>query len=262
MNSIVMKISRITKIYAKAMVFVLVIASGFQLSKAQPFMDNSENGFQGWIGLIARNQDNGYEQDSYIFINSEATVGYDQSLDALFVKGEGPVFYSVADGEELSSNNIPALTDNLQIPFVFIPESSSDYQIEIAGLEWIDSQVFMYDNVTKLDHNFSSEPIYRFSVQSGADSVRFLFHFQTQGIEKESRKNTFNAFYANGYLHYSFLENDNLLIIHDLNGQQVLEFHPQPGIQASMPLDLKNGIYILRLVSGQVNSYRKILVRN
>jgi len=149
------------------------------------------------MSLTVRNTSTGNARESYIFINSESTFGFDQMYDTEYEQGSGPGFHSIAGNEKLRTNSIPQLNSETEINFVFIPNHGSNYEIEASGLDLIESPVYLYDWKSRSDLNLSLNPLYKFSSRPGDDSVRFILHFGTIGIDPPAKHKEFNAYYYN-----------------------------------------------------------------
>jgi hypothetical protein len=240
-----------------ALTFCLLMITSQAFS--QPTLN--EKSFSGWIGLTASNLENGNSQDAYIFLNNEATDGFDVLFDGKFKRGNGPVFYSQSGYEQLTTNSIPSFSENVQIEFVFKPEEEGEFQIEASGLDLVESQVFMYDNVSRLDHNFSLEPMYQFNAIPSDDSVRFTVHFQSAGLESMEVGTNFQASYASGILNVSAKDTFDRIVLFEMSGKKVIDIRNGGMNNLVLPLQTSAGIYILRCFSGNKSYAKKLAIR-
>lgn len=228
---------------------------------SQSFPDYGGMSMLGWIGLTARDPMVGDARESYIIINTEATNGFDPLYDLEFSPGPGPDFYSLSDEKPLSTNCIPSLEESSTISFVFIPKESGEYEVEVAGLDMIQSQVFLYDNQLKSDHNFSQEPVYYFSSDPSDDPMRFLIHFKAADIPSPKEQKGIKSFYYDECLYYTPLTAKDQLILTDFKGRCILDRRSTGTEMTGIPIHLSPGVYILRSVSGNQIYSSKILVR-
>jgi hypothetical protein len=220
----------------------------------------NEKSVLGWIGLTALNTSSNSTQESYIIINPEATSGFDLLFDLEYLPGDGPMFYSLAGNEKLTTNSLPSLSAETEINFVFIPNQEGNFEITASGLDMIEEPVFLYDRISRADQNLSQSPVYSFQSLTGDDSARFVLHFGQTGIDNPLNGNSFKAFYYNGGLHFNTLGPNDFLVLSDMQGRILKQVQPGYGATHEYPIEMTPGIYILRLISGKESYVRRILV--
>ena len=71
-------------------------------------------------------------QSSIVRFNPSATEAYDADFDAYFLAGFAPMFYSVSGSSLYALNTLPAVSNELAIPFGFMKNSATNYNIELA----------------------------------------------------------------------------------------------------------------------------------
>lgn len=199
--------------------------------------------------------------ECYIIVNPASTSGFDMMYDLRFLPGSGPVFYSMAADEKLSTNCIPNFTSQSSIPFVFIPDGDGSFDIEISGVELIQEQVILYDRLSKAQHNFSQDPVYYFDAQAGQDSLRFEIQFKTAGSDDNNQAEVFNVFYSQGSLNYESSAQARSFSLFSLEGKLMFN---SPGLTekaASFPVSLMPGIYLVRVQMQEGLIVRKIFIQ-
>ncbi len=213
----------------------------------------------GWIGLSAFNLEEGSVKECYIIINPNATDGFDLLYDAEFQAGDGPVFYTESNGIRLSTNSIPELNSETNMHFIFSASVNGSHQIEAYGLELIEQQVFLYDQLAKSDHNLSLDPVYHFEASIGQDSSRFMLHFQPTGIG-EKEYNELKVYPLNGEMRIENVTEQTSISIYSTGGicqyAKLLSFTGS----GSVPVHLPKGIYIVKLNSNSSNLVQKVFI--
>lgn len=225
-----------------------------------PGEGNIKNDVYGWMALTAKNVNADNLQESYIFLNPESTSGFDLQFDAVYSQGDGPRFYSIAGGKALFSNDIPSLTDQTEIQFIFIPNNGTDFQIEASGLEMMPLPVFLYDKKSRSDQDLAMNSVYSFIAQPGDDSTRFVLHFGVTGIQQPEEPAQFNVYYSASELHYSTLSNTDVLTVTSMDGREIRSFKTGNIGRQNSVVSLKSGAYIVQLVSGNKCFSKKILI--
>jgi hypothetical protein len=94
----------------------------------------------------------------------------------------------------------------------------------------------------------------------GDDSARFVLHFGLTGIEDPADSKDFKAFYFDQVLHIKFLSSNDIVTVFDLHGIQMKQIHSQGMESLAYPIALPPGVYLLRLVSGNITRSMKIMV--
>lgn len=227
-----------------------------RLSNLQPPL---KQGLGCWIGFSAIDLTANTLQECYIIINPESTDGYDIQYDAAFVPGAGPVFYTESNGARLSTNSIPELTTHTQIKFIFSPNTNGAHRIEVFGLELIQDQVYLYDQLSKSDYNLTQHPVYEFQASVGEDSSRFMLHFQPEAISVQPDKQN-RMFVAQGQFVLTNAESEGLISFYSPGGICVKECRAMSAGEFRQPLDLPSGIYIVKYRNSQGTLVRKILI--
>lgn len=252
------------RIYLCTFLLILIVTPSFAGSGGSENRnpDMQQKAFiSSWIGLTARNLDEGNSQESYIIINPSSTAGFDLMYDSRFLPGSGPVFYSMAAEEKLSTNCIPDFSSQSAIPFVFIPNGEGSFDIEISGVELIQEQVILYDRLSKAQHNLSLDPVYYFDAEAGQDSLRFEIQFRTAGTENDAEAEVFNLYYSQGSLFYQSSAQGKSFTLMNLEGKLI---YKSPGLAektGSFPVNLMPGIYLVRVLMQDGLIVRKIFIQ-
>ncbi len=213
------------------------------------------------IKLTAVDPQGSTAQESIIKFNENATTGFDNEFDSYFLPGYAPQFYSLINNEiAVSTNTFPEFNEQLSIPFTFIKNSSSNFSIEVEGINNLvpQTQVSLVDLKTNTTQNLLENPVYTFESSEGDDIERFLIQFGVLGLEEESIENKLNFYVYNNTLN---IVNDDLqkgiIQIFDMLGQKVLE-KTYSAQDNSFNIDLPSENYIVRIISGDKIANGKI----
>lgn len=219
-----------------------------------------KSGDQNKIKLIAREADNNSAQSSNIVLNAAASENYDPQVDATFLGGYAPMFYSKKDDHHLSTYALASVSDDLTIPYGFVSNGASEYAIELT--ENIDGQtIYLTDLITNTTHNLSENPVYSFTASSGDSPDRFLLHFGVVGIGEQDQTSTLNAYTYNNRLYVNNSLEKAQLAVYDLQGRLLMQQSANSNGLQSLPLDLKAGVYVVRLSNAQEAMSVKINVQ-
>lgn len=150
------------------------------------------------IKLIAYDTDGNTAQESIIRFNENATSDFDLEYDSYFFRGFAPAFYSVIPEGNLSTNTISMVTWETRIPFSFIKNNSSNYYIEVEGVNNLEPQESVFLTDLKLNHsqNLNTNPLYSFTSEEGDIAERFIIHFSALAIDDLEPMEQINVFAA------------------------------------------------------------------
>jgi hypothetical protein len=208
------------------------------------------------IVLTAHDLDHQMKQESKVAFNPDATEGFDLEHDAYFMGGYAPRFYSVSEGAAYALNTLPAMTEELVIPFTFVKNEGTNFEITLdAALDY--GTIYLLDNKTNVLVNLSQTGSYSFVAADGDDVNRFLLKFGAVGIDDPAAAEaSIEIFTAGDALYFNAKQPGNATVsIYDLLGRTVLttEVHMSPS--ASVDVSRLGGTYIVRAIAnGEVVS--------
>jgi aryl-phospho-beta-D-glucosidase BglC (GH1 family) len=144
---------------------------------------------QGWyknsdtekIRLLLKDLEQNTAQESTILFHPEATENFDPELDSRFLAGYAPQFYSVSNGESLSVNAYKSPDENLEIPFHFFKNASSNFEIHLFENSTGET-IFIEDTKTGAIHAFSEVNPYLFESGNGDNPNRFVLKFRETAV--------------------------------------------------------------------------------
>jgi len=208
------------------------------------------------ILLTAHDLDHQMKQESKIRFNENATEGFDLQYDSYFMGGYAPRFYSVSQGAAYALNTLPAMTEELVIPFTFVKNEGTNFEITLdAALDY--GTIYLTDNKTNVTVNLSQTGSYSFVAADGDDVNRFLLKFGAVGIDDPAAAETSIEIYTAGdALYFNAKQPGNATVsVYDLLGRTVLttEVHMSPS--ASVDVSRLSGTFIVRAIAnGEVVS--------
>jgi hypothetical protein len=187
----------------------------------------------------------GNAQESRVILNPASTAGFDMMFDGEFLKGYAPEFYSIVNGQKLSTNSIPDLNNTTEIPFGFVKTSGNDFRIEATGVETLPEKAYLKDLKTGTVTDLSQNPVYAFTSSEGDNPERFLLKFGNVGIPGHEQ-NFLKAWYSQGKLILSNTGGEAFVEIYNMAGQQVYQCTT---CSNPIQLSLSAGIYFARVTS-------------
>ncbi|MDD4742914.1 MAG: T9SS type A sorting domain-containing protein, partial [Bacteroidales bacterium] len=213
--------------------------------------------------LTAKSHEAGNAQESRIIVNPEATTDFDLMLDGEFLSGYGPLFYSVAGDLKLSTNSLPQISAETEIPFNFIKNEGTQFSITASGFEGLSATPYLIDLKTGSSQNLIDQPVYNFTAAEGDVPNRFLLKFGAVGIgDNIATEQT--SIYSHGQIVYiSSTKSANALIsIYNITGQQVYTNTMVIDGQKQITLNTPTGWYIVKVRTQQGVATQKVFIKS
>ncbi|GAP42621.1 protein containing Por secretion system C-terminal sorting domain [Lentimicrobium saccharophilum] len=189
-------------------------------------------------------------QSSIVRFNPSATEAYDADFDAYFLAGFAPMFYSVSGSSLYALNTLPAVSNELAIPFGFMKNSATNYNIELAK-NIPATIVYLTDIKTGTVTNLTDEGAYHFTAAEGDDANRFTLHFGTLGMDDPSTTAPVNIYAYGGVVYLNGPDAKASVTITDLTGRVVMaERVNGNGLSMINAGSLPKGVYVVTAVAG------------
>ncbi len=226
---------------------------------------STEQGSKNRLLLTAVDPVGKTAQKSIIVVKEDATdTGFDTQYDSHFLAGYAPQFYSVTDGVALSLNALPSLSDETEIPFTFIKNSSTDFYITVEGIETLNpaEKVYLKDLKTGYTQLMNDNPRYEFSSQDGDDPNRFVLLFAPVGIEENIAVKPFNIYNSGSRINIVSNDKNNdgaVARIYNVAGQQVKTV-TLSGTKTTVDMGNAKGIYVVSVISGSKSQNQKVVL--
>lgn len=215
---------------------------------------------QEQVLLVASETEGGSAQESKIIVNPMATEGFDFDYDSRFLAGYAPAFYSVANGQQLSTNSMAALAADKAIPLGFVKNNASAFTIELKE-SLAGRVVYLTDNITGTTTNLTEQPVYSFTSAAGDQPDRFLLTFGAVGIGEPTAAAPLNAYLSHNRLFVTNTQGQAELQIFDLQGRLLQSRQLLSEGLHSEALTLTAGVYVVRLQSAQATQSVKVIVQ-
>lgn len=207
------------------------------------------------IVSIALKVNNGeFSDESFIHFTPGATPGFDGSYDALKLSSynnQVPKLYTMSnDDKKLAINGLPELTEGHEIQLYFEPGLTGPLAIT-AEMNEINTEVFIIDQKTGINHNLSLNPTYSFTSSENDSPNRFLLKFSAVGIEENKAVPAIEAWFSNNQLFVNNPEGVTFVEVVDLTGRSLITTQANGQGLHSLNLIQTPGLYLIRLTSGE-----------
>jgi len=208
-----------------------------------------------------------------IYFDEKATEKFDGQLDALKLMNTDfmvPNLYTVgSDGVKLSISALPVISDTLyKVPLGLKINRDGRIIFKIPSLEGnlADIEIYISDIAAKIDQDLLSDKDYRLDLKTGQYETRFFLNFRNIGTgipDFTAGDDLFSVYCSHGILKLeinTLPAAEGTLIISNLTGQiPLIKKYYEPGYYELNP-GLKNGVYIISLLSGTKRCSKKIFV--
>ncbi|MBE0661483.1 MAG: T9SS type A sorting domain-containing protein [Bacteroidales bacterium] len=235
----------------------LTIPAAKRVHSIQAFYKSTVSGMM----LTARSHTAGNAQEARIVINPDATNGFDQMYDSEFLAGHAPAFYSSAGEIKLSTNSLPELSVETEIPFNFIKNEGNQFSIEASGIESISATPYLVDLKTGTNQNLAENPVYNFTSQDGDAPGRFLLKFSAVGIPEVPGSESLHAYVYDNILYVMNSGASKVRVeVYNIHGQLLMGEETAQGLQ-SLPVSVPPGTYLVKMTSEGATAIRKISIQ-
>ncbi len=174
--------------------------------------------------------------------------------------GNAPQFYSTAGNERLLVNSLPALTEELVIPFDFLVSQSGDYEIELYEVA-SSLPVYLTDRKTNTQVELSAVGSYYFTAEMGDDTDRFLLHFAEILSNEMPNLNQPSAYTYSNTLVINDANNNLQVSVYNALGQHVSSFATSGMGVSQHELNVPTGSYMIRMQSNDQVVTSKVFIQ-
>ena len=211
--------------------------------------------------LLRANDPAGHtSQLSIVRFNPEATEAYDRAFDSHYLAGFAPMFYSKSAGEGFALNTLPQLTNETVIPFEFIKNGSTDFNIELVQA-MPGAIIYLTDKKTNTVTNLLDSPVYSFNSVEGDITDRFLLTFASVGIDNPN----ISQIDIYGYQDVIFVKGakaSSEVVVTNLLGQVMISTAINgDGVNTVNARNLSDGIYLVSVISGNSVVSKKVVLQ-
>ncbi len=187
-----------------------------------------------------------------IVINSESALERDR-CDALkffsFDNQMPQVYAKTSDNVNVSINSIPEINESAVIPVEILVPAEGPYFMSLSENTGIFSEqtVILEDQLNGFQCDLTEVENYRFVASPSDCPDRFLLHFGVVGLGEQDQTPSLNAYVYDNRLYVNSTLDQAQLAVYDLQGRLVMQqTNNAQGLQ-SVPLNLPEGVYLVRL---------------
>lgn len=212
------------------------------------------------IKLIANDPEGASYQPSIIKFIADATTGFDLEYDSYMLTGFAPNFYSIADNSSFSLNALPEASSGLTIPFGFVKNASSNFNIELA--ESIDGYIiYLRDLKTNTVVNLSEKISYSFISEEGDDAKRFELFFGVLGVDNLDKLAAAAVYNVDNKIVVTNVSGKTKMDVYNVQGQLLNNYEFFSNGNHEISVNLPTGIYMVRLSNGGEMKTMKVIVK-
>ena len=236
-------------------------------STSNNYKSGNSSNLDETLTLLVNNDANGFYDRTTISFRDDAESTFDWAFDShkMFGQSTAPQIWTLIEGEEFSTNNLPHVYESLALPMNFKAGVNSTFHILAEGIEsfYLDSDIYLEDLKTGNMINLRDQSMYTFTGNPTDNNARFMLHFfgVTNVYEIEGDNNIIYS-----YSNKVFIKSDNLnaesqIEIFDSMGRKVLSKQFTANGLNSFTINKTEGIYIVRLQIGNSIRVKKIILK-
>jgi len=207
-------------------------------------------------------QDNSSGKEAFIQVNPESTELFDLEYDGHYLRGYGPVFYSVAGSDTLSVNTLPLLNESLVIPLNFQKNESTDFVITASGVANFETPVYLTDKKTGIIQNLGYNPVYSFSSAENDNINRFTLSFKSPTSISEEIDENFIVNVTDGIITINQSESlTGKVKVSDMLGRTVAMENLVADTPLKINLNSVPGVYVVTVYTKSKTYSQKVVIR-
>ncbi len=212
--------------------------------------------------LVLKVEGNGFSDQTYIHFNENATLDFDQNLDAYKLLGisEAPQLYTKVGDSKLSINVLPYTSEEMVIPLGLNVGQENEYIIKVSdNTYWETVDISLKDLETGNIYNLKTNNSISIN-QSSTIPDRFLLLINgATYIEENIRDNSIEIYsYGNQILIKSDEPYEVQVSVFNLLGQSILH-RTMTGSETLSGLD--TGFYLVVVTTEKATKTKKVFIR-
>ncbi|MFZ4521324.1 MAG: T9SS type A sorting domain-containing protein [Bacteroidales bacterium] len=213
------------------------------------------------VVLVVSDPMNQTAQESIIRFDNGATASFDPGFDSHFLPGYAPLFYSLAGEEKLSTNVLPEVGGNVQIPFQVVTTDSRNLNLKAESITGIRGPVILHDLKTNGTCDLTVNPLYLFSTMANDDPNRFTLSFSHVGLQDSGAGNLLTISTSGHSVRVNHPGGHNgTLTVFNMVGQLVLHMNISDGQAVNFILNCPSGYYLVKVLTDQQVQTEKIFI--
>lgn len=220
--------------------------------------------------LILETTGNGYSDETFIQLDSNATSHFDWQYDAykLFGITQSPQLYSVISDTFASINLLPYNGPNTIVPLGFKVGVAGNYSIIAHGISSFTyiTSIFLKDAKENSWQNLMIDSVYSFASDPSDDPNRFFVYFNyiPAGIPDNHESTSIRVYSNEDFVYIKNLGNQNVygdVYIYDLVGRPVFRDKLQNRPLNRFRVRVQTGYYLVRVITEENTCIREIFLK-
>jgi hypothetical protein len=211
-----------------------------------------------------------------VYVNDDATNGFDQFDGEKMMQAGMPQFYTSAAGKKITINGLNSAKKQQALPITMELPTTGVHSFVIEDLEISNGLVWLEDKQEEIMQALEPGTVYEFYANSGINAERFVLHFQL--IDNTTPINVYNE--VNGSANFSgkgasvHAESAGVVVIKlpaTTEGVTDIQIRDAAGrlvytgstntLETSVQLAQANGIYYVTLNSASGVEVRKVFIQ-
>jgi hypothetical protein len=218
------------------------------------------------LNLLVNNNGNDFYDVTTVGFRNDALSSFDWTFDShkMFGQQTAPQIWTLSGGEQYSTNFLPFVYEELDLPLNFKAGINTTYHIVAQGIEnfYQNSEIYLEDLQSSNIINLREQQIYTFEGKTSDDNARFILHFfGITDVDNASTDNQILIYKKDNDIFVKSPENLNYkMTVFDIMGREVYSgLFISDGLNM-FKVNLKHGIYIIKLQQGNsVNTTKTTL---
>ncbi|MBK6964148.1 MAG: T9SS type A sorting domain-containing protein [Bacteroidales bacterium] len=248
--------------------FVKAIAPGFSFNIPLAARVHSNIPFykENLANLLQlRSEGNGYNDETFIRFNEEATPLFDGNHDAYKLWGleNAPQLYSIIPNEVLSINELP-FEGNEVVNLGFKCGVAGTYSLNASGVESFNSStpILLEDLKLNILQDLRLNPVYSFNYATNDSEARFKLHFKAAtGIADPANSGIFVYSYEHTVVINNTTNLNGEIRIFDMTGRELKDANMSAASETRLPLQVAVGTYIVKVTTALGTVNQKVFVK-
>ena len=247
----------------------ITIPTAARVHSAQAFYKNAAANENPQHMSLRALHGNVYDEMNIVF-HPEASGTFEtfDTRKMFAIDGNTPQLYSEQNGEQLSINGLPLLTEDGYSVKVGYKVGVNGEQILEANLEKLpETEVFLEDLVSGDLQSLVEQPRYVFDASIGDDADRFILHFNplTIGIGDTENENLVFVYAFDKKLYIKSSGNaakeDKQIWVYDMMGRTAIQAKAEASTLTSIPVHHLNGYVIVKVMSESGVETTKVFIK-
>lgn len=220
------------------------------------------------LKLLVNNDANGFYDRTSIGFRDDAETTFDWAFDShkMFGQATAPQIWTLIEGEEFSTNNLPHVYETMALPMNFKAGVNSTFHIIAEGIEsfYLNSEIYLEDLFNGNMIDLREQTMYTFDGSTSDDNARFVLHFF--GVTDLSEIPVDEDIKVYGFEDKILVKTTETNVncqmeVFDLMGRKVFSNDFMLSGLVSFSPNVKNGVYLVRLQSGSSVIVNKVNLR-